>query len=579
MRNRTFPNSVALATILGCSLIAAKPAGAQLKVELDNSTFRDFPTNFYGANGAERNTVPWEDGTPNPNAGQPCTTPAPGSGSQFNAALQQLQYGILRFPTGTGSDWWNYRTGDLLPMSTGYSPAPKFGPSCFPSPVSELAGEAEAASNPDNPGLAAVDYVVNTITDPHCTSGCTYGSPNESYQLKALQALTNALGSQNPPLALTHVELGNETSGGGPKATVYPNATAYANTMAAWIMDIKNTYPSVRIGIVGDKCIAFSDYDACKNARETNWDSALMQALTGPFYTADNRPDAVIIHIYRRSDLAANVLVTDANAETMFTEPYSAWDKLTGTLFPALRVAGVYTPKIWFTEYNLHDTNTPPLASGTWASGLYTAMFSLLFATNTRVELAIHHEVQARAATFPDIFASTGAFKSLPFSGTPGEIPTSLYGYSAQGITTRAIDRASLGQTRAETLSFNNAPTLDGTHPVLLGEYYCGSQNGDCQKSAGQIIILNLDNISHKLDLTGIMSSGTYYQTFGDAGAYVDGAITNNNTHFEAWKESQDNTGAWSKTEDDLIVDHGSLSSPSSFNVHPFSITRIIVAN
>ena len=70
---------------------------------------------------------------------------------------------------------------------------------------------------------------------------------------------------------------------------------------------------------------------------------------------------------------------------------------------------------------------------------------------------------------------------------------------------------AGLGQTSAETLTFAGAPTFDGSHPKLIGELYSGA-------TRPQIIILNLDNVAHTVNVSGVISGGTFRQIYGKAG-------------------------------------------------------------
>ena len=158
--------------LAGCSQ-ASPSSGTQtvsanntITASLNASTKRSIGP-FYGANGQQRNSENWFQ---NSNPG-------------LASALQGLAYGILRLPSGTGGNYWDYNSGDFV---TGYGTLTHSGnaPSRYPSPLSELGTELGYASQGD--------YVLNALTDPTCSSGCSFSStpPNERSQLQALSTIS-----------------------------------------------------------------------------------------------------------------------------------------------------------------------------------------------------------------------------------------------------------------------------------------------------------------------------------------------------------------------------------------------------
>lgn len=510
-------------------------AYCQIPVGLNSATQRTFPLRFYGANGQDRNSVPW------------CQT----GNSTFATALDGLQYALLRFPAGTGSDYWDWADGDFvdnyqLPSSIASPPSPN------PSSLSELKSELLSC------GLASAQKIgvfpLNVLENPLCkpptgSQFCSYGtnSPNESYQLQLLSTL------QTDNINVQRVELGNELYGGGtgdPFVEVYPTANGYATSMNKWITDIKANDPSVTISLP----MAICDSLVTCDARKGTWNGNVMGIITGE--------DAATLHNYSPSGLTTGPTIDNTSAETMLNQPFRYWDQIVSTVLPQLVDSTGHMPNVWFTEYNFRDSNIQ--AAGTWAHGLYLATYSLLYATNSRVRMALHHAVQG-GAEFADIFDSTTGFSQFPVVAPL--VNTNLYGYSASGLTSREVDNAAFGQNQAEALTFSGGPTFADGHPKLIGQLFSGAANS-------QIILLNLDNVAHLVDLSALaITSGSYRQIHGAAGSYVDGFTTAGG--FEAWIINNPTTNP-TRTEDDLIL-LTQASVPSTLTLHAFSITRITV--
>ena len=511
--------------------------GQTISVGLNAATSRVLPANFYGANGQARNIVPW-DQSPSPN--QPLYNP------NFPSALKGLHYGILRFPAGTGGNYWNWQTGDFvsnyLLTNTTNPPSP------YPSLLSELESELGSAAQRSGAQIKG-DFVLNALSDPLCAPPAIPGkqycsftptSPNEGYQLQLL----NSLAQQN--VKIVYAEIGNEYwLTWADYENVYPNAQSYATLANKWATDIHRMFPSLKVAAVAAHC-----HSCGSGTRLSTWNSDLMSVLTVP--------DAVAIHLYTPSGLTGSK-VTNSNAWMMLLTPFEQWAAVLAEDFPALAKAGsprsaVYAPSVWFTEFNVLKDDTV----GTWAHGLYLATYDLLFATNSRVTMALHHETQDAMEAYGDIFAGTSGFSNQTVN-----ITTALDGYTASGLTIREIDTAALGQTFAQALTFPGAPTFTGsTQPVIIGELFAGGGQRPVQA-----ILLNLDSAPHTVDVSGVIGTGTFRQIYGEAGAYVDG-----NTKvggFEAWDDVNPTT------QTNLTLTTGALVA-NSMTLQPFSITRLI---
>jgi hypothetical protein len=516
---------------LACGALFASPAfGQTISIGLDATTSRALPAAFYGANGQQRNSEPW-DQSPSPD--QPLYNPG------FPSALEGLHYGILRFPAGTGGNYWDWQTGDFVSnylLTNTASP-----PSPYPSPLSELESELGSAAQVSGAQING-DFVLNALSDPLCvpavgSQDCSFtpASPDEAYQLQLLASLAQQ------HINVASAEIGNEYYLTFPDyENVYATAQAYATLANKWATDMHTMFPTLKVAAVGAHCASCGS-----GSRMGNWDSGLMSVLTVP--------DAVVIHLYTPSGLASGTAVTNTSAATMLLTPFQQWAAVVANDFPALATAN-YTPNVWFTEFNLKDDTVS--AGGTWAHGLYLATYDLLFATNSRVTMALHHETQDATEGDPDIFAGANGFSNYSL-----KIATALDGYTASGLTTREINTAALGQAQAEALTFPGAPMLSGsTQPVIIGELFSGG-------SVTQAILLNLDSAPHAVDLSGVIGGGTFRQIYGEAGAYVDGNTTAGG--FEAWDDVNPATPANLTLTTDALV-------ANSLTLQPFSITRVM---
>ena len=283
--------------------------------------------------------------------------------------------------------------------------------------------------------------------------------------------------------------------------------------------------------------------------------------------------DAVTLHIYAPTNLAAGTSINSTSAETLLLQPFTTWDSVVSTDLPSLvNTTTGYAPNVWITEYNLRDTTVA--AFGTWAHGLYTASLSLVFLEGPRVQEAIHHETQSHNAIYADIFQSTCAFDpnlsceppttAVTALCSPGGISNSTYpangasivtainGYSATGLTQTEINTAALGQNKAQKLTFPGAPTFDGTHPKLYGWTFSGA--------VGQTVILNLSEKLWTVDISTVVASGTIEQISGPAGTYVTGGVA---------------SGGFKGSPNNLKLTSGAPLVPMALQLPAFSITRI----
>jgi hypothetical protein len=310
-----------------CRSAEAQTNTSPITVTKDGGTDRALPIPFYGVNGQQRGFVAW----------------AQNGVSAFTSALNGLNLGVLRFPGGTSSQFWDW-SNFTLPLFFGggdFIGSFYYGnpPSQFQSPLSELQSELADASQSSGPPTAPL-FVLNVLTDPAVIkntnptcqsnpSSCTPSpnSPDLAYQLLMLQTASNPTclsGMSCQALAIPYVELGNEFYFANPCfVDVYPDlmvtptpatdATAtegstitqpidtaglqYANLLVGnngstnWVTQIKSTDPGAQVAAVA---VDIADNTA---ARIVDWNSTFLSAPIIP------PVDALTLHIYRPTNL------------------------------------------------------------------------------------------------------------------------------------------------------------------------------------------------------------------------------------------------------------------------------------
>lgn len=323
--------------------------------------------------------------------------------------------GAFRYPTGTGSGYWNWREG------------------CVSSDKS--------CGKVNNTVAALAAYVFATGVEPIIAVNML--TDTLTSQLAFLDAVA-ALG-----VPVTRVELGNEYYLQNPDyLKAFPTSADYGKIASTWITAIKAAHPGVAIAVV-----AAPVKPGTPSPREASWNSGLFSTLTGA--------DAVTMHEYTDTQIGHPAKFTEADVPVLLGAPFfwvGAIAKQTSTLPTGLSV--------WVTEYNLKDAQVTGVC-GTWAHGLYLAAEAALLTNgSTRVDLVIPWEFLGDAS-MGSAFATTDGFN---FVGSPDPtLLTSVYGRTASGFTLGALASASHGHDSAVALDFSFNPTAHGANGLVYG--------------------------------------------------------------------------------------------------------------
>lgn len=324
--------------------------------------------------------------------------------------LHQLDPGTLRWPGGTGADFFDWRTGRPTRNAKSYS---------FTLAELEKAYKATGATPV---------FDLNVLAPGNRT--------NTSNQLQMLER------AQSLGIPIKYVEIGNELYGGGSGGAfqaAYPSGTAYGRTVALYVKALHARFKGVQVA--ADGCLHPS------TPRQRRWNAEMLAAATG-----SGAPDAVIFHDYPG---AVYKPFTSADVPFLLEGPYAAL----GQLDQAAR--SVNGKPLWITEYNFRGPYVPrkqrqpnPVTT-TYAHELYLAELGLLL---PRVEHV------ARVDNWTALDGS--AFGAWINPADPKLSP--------DGQAIEMIDAAGQGAASSAPISIANAPTLPDGEPAITGQAFFG---------------------------------------------------------------------------------------------------------
>lgn len=355
--------------------------------------------------------------------------------------------GAFRYPTGTGSGYWDWRKA------------------C-------ISGDA-SCGKVNNTVEALAAYVAATGVEPIIAANML--TDTLASQLEFLAAIESA------GVPVTRVELGNEFYlNNADYLKAFPTAAGYGAAASQWIAAIKAAHPGAAIA-----AIAAPVKPGNPSPREQTWNAGVFSKLVGA--------DAVTMHEYTDSQVPPGVFEA-ADVPAFLGAPFYWVNAIAGAT--AQLPAGL---AVWITEYNMKDPQVTGVC-GTWAHGLYLATEAVLLAPNAaaRVALMVPWEFLGDAS-MGGIFAAANGFN---FSGSPDPtLPTIPFDRTAAGFTLCAFALASHGRTAAAALSFKDNPPAHGAnglvYDTIIGVFFSGGAPTDAA------VVLNLGNASYGLSLGG----------------------------------------------------------------------------
>lgn len=339
----------------------------------------------------------------------------PGTRSRLLRQLKAIDPGTLRWPGGTGANYFQWRLGhNVAPpkhkMPPGSCPAPpianKLG---FHFRVSDLAAAYRATG-------ATPIFDLNVMTPKSVHN-----------QIELLKTAHDRF-----HIPIRYVELGNEFYLCNADYEYYfPTATVYGTTVARFVAAVHRAFPTARIAAVG----AIGTH----TARDRTWNSRMLSAARA----AGHPPDAITYHEYPHYDLP----LTNSRLPALFELPYTHAARLQ-------KVARKVKLPAWITEYNM-DFKSPASdkhpAQSTYARALFVAEMDLI-------------SPRVRWSTRADMYSSFQRGPGYAYDGTT---------LTPVGVATKYVDRAALCSRKTAAISFANGPTLGSSrYPALIGQAF-----------------------------------------------------------------------------------------------------------
>lgn len=331
--------------------------------------------------------------------------------ANVTSQLAALEPGTLRWPAGTGANYFQWQKG--YPVNAG------------------TAGGGSCAA----PKEAEVDGFRFTLADLAAASRRSGATP-----IFDLNVMTATLASQidmlrtaqrQYRLPVRYVELGNEFYlCNTDYVKAFPTAKDYGATVAADVRALHRAFPGVHVAAVG--AIPGS------SARTRGWNAGMLSVARG-----SGKPGAITLHTHPQF----NHSLTAARLPALFAEPYTSAASVAAATreFPG-------TPA-WITEYglSLHYTkgNAPQL---TYANALFEGEAALLLAQ------------KVSAATLIDYWSSFGPSLNYAYDKN---------GLTPAGLVMQWLGGAAHGASAEATVTFERGPVLGSAgYPALVGEVF-----------------------------------------------------------------------------------------------------------
>ena len=287
---------------------ASPPVAITLGVDPQLGPSRRLPSNYFGLNWDYPGAALFSSNLP---------------GEYSN--LQALHPGTLRWPGGTGANYFQWQQG--YPTDGGELNG-------FPFTLQDLEAAYQATH-------AAPVFDLNLMT-----------STLQSQEQMLTQA--QALG-----LPIRYLELGNEFYlSQSDYVNAFPTAADYGRTVAQWVTALHKDFPGAAVAAVGAD-------DVGARSRSQTWNQEMLVAAQ----LSGGRPDAITLHIKPESTTA----VTAAGLNAYFSGP-SATVQRTNSV-----VAALTNPEpTWLTEYNLRPDSASNPGQQVYAHALFVAELELL---------------------------------------------------------------------------------------------------------------------------------------------------------------------------------------------------------
>jgi hypothetical protein len=326
--------------------------------------------------------------------------------------LAALAPGTLRWPAGTGANYFQWQKG-------------------YPVPANDDAAKGGCAS-PSEGETDGFQFTLGDLAAAYHRSG-----PTPIFDLNVMTAtLANQIqllrtAHDRYGLPIKYVELGNEfylcTAD---YVTAFPTVQDYANTVKADVTALHTAFPGVRVAAVGAL--------PHNSARSAGWNPGLLSDATGA-----GKPDAITLHDHPEYLQS----LTTAGLPGLFELAYSSASSVE---LASRQLGGL---PVWITEYGLSlkaSKGTP--AQLTYANALFESAAAILL------------EQDVSSATLLNYWSSFGPALNYAYTSN---------GLTPAGMAMQWLDQAAQGASQAVPVEFSGGPVLGSTSDsALVGDVF-----------------------------------------------------------------------------------------------------------
>jgi acetyl esterase/lipase len=380
---------------------------------------------------------------------------------RFRDSTLSLGLNLLRYPGGTESQYFDWKTGKILPISLWQNGTL--------SSFRELATTPHLAHN-----LAQLksftDYA--KVKPVFCLNVTSSSLSDQLMMLKQAKSLG---------LPVEFVELGHELYAAEQDFTkAFPSPSAYANEMKKWADSIRFNFPLAKIAAIGATKDILLSVGKPMPLRVRSWNDALIQQ--------NLNVQAFTLHNFFRH----NMPLFGSNFQIAINASFTEWDR-----FKKFAIDSIPKSKeIWITEYNIADsTNTSYTVASSWMHGLFVANIFNQMLEQPQITMMLNHQVSGPAPY--------AALASNTFFGD-----TVTNKLTAAGNALRLYHQAILGKESAQQLDFDqNISTFIGVkeYKLLSGWIFTNAKDT-------ALTLLNLSNKAIELKLSNLLPRGFSFE-------------------------------------------------------------------
>ncbi len=425
------------------------------------------------------------------------------SSTLYTNLLQTVNPGMLRYPGGTTSNYWDFKN-DIEFSDINFTSNPNYADGWLDG--SKVQGNIISNNNQKyntindlKAGYAshpfAITYDLNLITpgkdyyawkwgrtvnDHPGTTNMTddwWLMMNDRLQrnLNMLQRATAA------GLPVKYIELGNELYASGPGRDYYTlafpnNGASYFVAAKYFAQKIKAIYPNVQVAAVATNLKDGLD----ANPRKAGWNDILLDSIARPLI------DNLIVHVYCYGKPHAGF-----NSKSEFYDNLNYFKQTADSSLSYAQPLFTNNWKIWYTEIGNPTQNDE--YTYTWGNSLISAYSYFFFLAHPNTDRVLFHQ-----------------FKNLLDSNSQ---------LNTNGAALIPINQAANGMTKMSSLQFNDIATIPSSSLKLVQGF--AFTNGSQTKCT----IINLDDVSHTVNLQTVFSA-TSVSVVSYANASLSSIIT-----------------------------------------------------